>query len=50
MKNNKGDMRLQFEKKQIFWPGGASIHKTAETFFKYKNLRYFDAPKTPRGV
>jgi hypothetical protein len=50
MKNNKGDMRLQFEKTHFFSPGGANIKKTAEKNFKYKYLHYFDALRDPRGV
>ena len=33
---NKGDIRLQFEKKQRNSPGGAIIKKTAEIFLKYR--------------
>ena len=33
---NKGDIRLQFEKKQRNSPGSAIIKKTAEIFLKYR--------------
>ena len=35
MSNKKGDIRLWFEEEK-FSPGGASVQKTAEIFFKYK--------------
>jgi len=37
-------------KKTFLPPGGATIQKTAEIFFKYKQLHYFDALRAPRGV
>ena len=36
MKNNKSDIRLQFEEEEKISPGGANIKKTAEKNFKYK--------------
>ena len=47
-KITKGPSGFNLKKKNL--PGGANIQKTAEIFFKYKELHYLDAPRAPRGI